>query len=418
MMYRSKFILTLCLLFYAGFCFCHTMASPVYNKKETLYSTKNGSAIGDLLLSIEPKNANANNNEWLLIIGDKSKFFDSRTERTLWIFNQKTNANAFKRDLRNRDYPVEVKDLSEFMPFCENGIRFEIKDWEELSKQTQVSFFINASPGQKVTLRLIFYVSSRDKKRTTIDDEAKVKIEFEIPDPVVVAQQIKAAQEAELISLTEKIDYEAVARQREARREDSLLQAEAADRGQRAALLNSFIIDRNRDVGLLQEEVNVLLADKKSKVETFKIDSLETVINEMKKRVDFWENGYADILLTEESIYDKFTKFRIAHTATSKKIEELKQQQAPFGFILAFIQNNILLSIGGGIVGLFLLKILYSLGKKMISKIKSLIMQKINKAKTDAKKKLRDEPKKWKKKKKKELDDEFENIDINDLAEI
>ncbi|MDR0796824.1 MAG: hypothetical protein LBE79_12385, partial [Tannerella sp.] len=155
--------------------------TTVFSKKETLYSTKNGSPIGDLLLSIEPKSVNANNNEWVLIIGDRgNNFFESRNERTLWIFNKKVKATDFRRDMRSRDYPVEIKDLSDFMPFCENGIRFDLKDWEELRKQTQVSFFINASPGQKVTLRLVFYASSQDsRRRTTIDDEAKVRIDFE-----------------------------------------------------------------------------------------------------------------------------------------------------------------------------------------------------------------------------------------------
>ena len=418
-MYRTKFIITLFLLCFAGYCFGQTTQAPVFSKKETLYSTKNGAAIGDLLLSIEPKEGN----EWTLIIGDRgANFFDSRTERTLWIFNQKVDANTLKRDLRNRDYPVEVKDLTEFSPFCENGIRFELKEWEELSRQTQVSFFINASAGQVVTLRFVFYSSSLDnRKRTTIDEEAKVRIDFTIPDPASIVQQqraVQAAQEADLISLTEKIDYEAVAKQREAMREDSLLQAETANRGERTALIISFISERNREISELQEEVNALLEDKKTKVSDSTLDSLVTIADEMKNRVDYWENGYSDILLTNEDIHDRFSKFRIAHTLTLKKLDELKQQQLPFSGIMDFVKNNIMLSIGGGVVGLFLMKILYSFVNKLISKGKSKIKQKINKMKTDAKKKALEQPKKLKNKKKKEADEEFENTDINDLFEI
>ena len=423
-----RFLTYLFLLCFSTVCFGQTtQGTPVFSKKETLYSTKNGSAIGNLLLSIDPKNTGANNEEWILTIGEKgNNFFDSRIERTLWLFNKKVSANDFKREMKNRDYPVEVKDISEFSIFCENGIRFDMKDWEELRKQTQVSFFIKASPGQRVTLRLVFYASLQDnKRRTTIDDEARVRIDFEVPDPSARASQAQRnaqTQEGELISLTERIDPAMAAQLREAKREEeALLQADEANKAQRMALLNSFINERNREVLVLQGEVNDLLADKKTKVDAFKIDSLELISDEIKKKVDFWENGYADILLTEEAIHDKFTKLRLALTTTSKKITELRQNQNPLNGIITFVQNNLLLSIGGGIAGLFVLKLLNKLVKKMISQIKGMIKSRINKAKSDAKNKVKQQPKKWLKKgKKKEkvVDEEFETIDINDLAEI
>ena len=425
-----RFLTYLFLLCFSTVCFSQTaQGTPVFSKKETLYSTKNGSAIGNLLLSIEPKNTGANNEEWILTIGEKGNtFFDSRIERTLWLFNKKVSANDFKREMRNRDYPVEVKDITEFSVFCENGIRFDMKDWEELRKQTQISFFIKASPGQRITLRLVFYASLQDsRRRTTIDDEARVRIDFEVPDPSARAPQAQRnaqtqAQDGELISLTERIDPAMAAQLREAKREEeALLQAEGPNKAQRMALLNSFISERNREVLELQDEVNDLLDDKKTKVDAFKIDSLELVADEIKKKVDFWENGYADILLTEEAIHDKFTKLKIALTATSKKITELRQNLNPFNGIITFVQNNLLLSIGGGIVGLFVLKLLNKLVKKMFSQIKGMIKSRINKAKSNAKNKVKQQPKKWLKKgKKKEkvVDEEFETIDINDLAEI
>jgi len=414
-------------------CFCQTgQGITVFSKKETLYSTKNGSAIGNILLTIEPKNATSNNNEWVLTIGDRgNNFFESRTERTVWIFNKKVTANDFRREMRNRDYPVEVKDISEFSIFCENGIRFELRDWEELRKQTQVSFFVTASTGQRVTIRLVFYVSSIDnRKRITIDDEAKVRIDFEIPDlsaRAVQAQRNAQAQaqtqDGELISLTERIDPAVAAQLREAKKEEeeALLQAEGANLAQRMALLNSFMTERNREVIELQEEVNILLADKKTKVDAFKIDSLELVAEEIKKKVDFWENGYTEILLTEEAIHDKFTKLKLALTATTKKITELRQNQNPLNGIITYVQENLLMSLGGGAIGLFVLNFLMKFGKKMIAKIKSKIKSKINKMKSDAKNKAKQQPKKWlqkKKKKEKVFDEEYENIDINDLAEI
>jgi hypothetical protein len=425
-MNKLKFILFLLYFVEAGF---GQTQKVFFSKKETLYSTKNGNAIGEVLLSIAAKSATPTNDEWLLIIGSQAgKIVEARNETTLWIFNNKTNVNQFKRDLKNQDYPVEVKGMTEFMPFCENGIRFVLKDWDELRKQTQLSFFINASSGEKVTLRLVFYSATSDKKRITIDDEAKVKLEFEIPDLSSLGNQVRqtsggGAQGGETINLTEKITPEAAAaaaKLLEERREDALAQVNAVDRGQRIALLNSFISERNRELGLFQEDVNALLVDKKTKVSESTIDSLATIADEMKNRVDYWENGYSDILLTEEAVHDKFSKFRIAHALTSKKINELRQQQNPLNGILDFIKNNLLLSIGAGIGGLILLRLLMKLSKKLMSLAKSKMNQTVSKMKADAKKKATEESKNMfkRKKKKKQPDDEFENIDINDLAEI
>ena len=257
-MFPSRLLITAFLLCFAAYGFG---IEPFFSTKETLFSTKNGKAIGEVLFSITPKNATPTNNEWLLIIGSPTgKIVEARTETTLWIFNHKTNAIQFKKDLKNQDYPVEVKGLTELMPFCENGIRFVLKDWDELRKQTQLSFFINASPGEKVTLRLVCYTATSDKKRITIDDEAKVKIEFEVPTFSTSGMQVRQAgaggvQGGETILQTEKItpeDAAAAAKLRELQREDSLSQAEAANRVLRLALLQTFISERNREIMLLQ----------------------------------------------------------------------------------------------------------------------------------------------------------------------
>jgi len=426
-MCKPKVIIILFLLCFGGFCFRVVAEEPVFSQKETLYSTKNGKAIGDVLLSIAPKSATPSNNEWLLIIGNQGgNFVDARNETTLWIFNNKTNANQLRRDLRNQDYTLEVQGFAEFMPFCENGIRFTLKDWEELRKQTQLSFFINASAGEKVTLRLVFYTATADRRRTTIDDEAKVRIDFEIPDFASPGYQqrsgaaAQSAQGGEVISLTERIDPAAAAAARlGAQGEDAISETDAANRGQRVALLNSFITERSLEISLFQEDVNALIAEK-TKVNESTIDSLSAIADEMKNRVDYWENGYSDILLTEEAIHDKFSKFRIAHTLTVKKIDDLKRRQNPLNIVVDFVKEKPLISIGGGIGGLIFLKFFMKLFKKMMSMMKSKITQSIGKAKTNAKKQMKEKPKKWafRKRKKKETDDEFENIDINDLAEI
>ena len=435
-MLKSKLTFILFLLCFVGRCFGKTTEEPFYSSKETLFSTKTGKVIGEVLLSIAPKSATTTNNEWILSIGEQGgKIIEARNETTLWIFSKKTNTDQFKKDLKNQDYPVEVKGIREFQPFCENGIRFSLKDWDELRKQTQVSFFINASPGEKVTLRLVFYSANFDKKRTNIDDEARVKLEFEIPDPSSYATQTRrtgsgGTQGGEVISLTEKITPEAVAAaaalKSEAQREDSIARAEAVNRGQRITLLNAFISEQNMELNLFQQDVNNLFVDKKAKVSESTLDSLSTIAEVMKKRVDDVERNYSDILTdilpAEKTTRDEFTKLSLAHKSILMKIEELRQRQNPLNGIMTFVKENLLLSIGGGIGAVVFLKFFMKFLKKMTSLIKSKIKQQISKAKADAKKKAMEAPKKLsmrkKKKKEQETDDEFENIDISDLAEI
>ena len=443
-------IVWLSLFCIVGSCFAQTTEEPVFSQKETLFSTKSGKVIGEVLLSIAPKTAASSNNEWILIIGSQGvPFVETRVETTLWIFNKKTNANQFKKDLKNQDYPVEVKGISEFSPFCENGIRFTLKDWDELRKQTQVSFFINASPGEKVTLRLVFYTATSDKKKTTIEDEAKVKIEFEAPSPSSRSNQARqnaaggtggggkagggagggSAGGGGVITLTDKIDPADVAAAAaeaaaasETSRADSIAKAEAANKGQRIALLNSFISERNREVIQLQQEVDTLLSHKKTKVSESTIDSLSTIATEMKGRVEYWENGYSDILLTEQTMHDQFSKFRVSHALTVNKIAELRQQQNPMNEVLVYVKGNFWKSLGIGVGGLVFMTIFIKLFKKVMSLIRSAINRKISLMKTNAKKKMTDEAKKMtkkdKEKEKKKTKQDLDDIDISDLYKI
>jgi len=432
-MYNSKIIITVILLCFFRYCFGESDDGSVYSNKETLYSTKNGIPIGDLLLTVEPKNPNAITSEWVLTIGDKGeKFFDTQNEKTLWIFNQKQNVSKFVKDLKNRDYSLEVKGIKDLMPFSENGIQFELRDWDELRKQTQVTFIAKASPGEKVTLRLVFYTASSDKKKTTITDEAKLRITFEVPRFITrnnqgqggsqrqgggneVTLERKAAGGAGSAGYPnepEEIDPQIL----EAHRQDSIMRAEAASKEQRRALLESYIVDRNYEIGLLQNEVNTYLEDKQTKVSELTIDSLITVVGELKNKVDYWENGYSDILLTDEAIHDKFSKFRIAHALTVKRLDELKEAQKPYSGILDFIKNNLLLSLGIVIGGAVFLKFFIKMLKKLQSMIKSKINQKISMMKADALKKLQEQPGKIKNKRQREA--EIEKIDINDLYKI
>ena len=427
-MHNLKIIVTVFLICFFRFSFSQTTEEPFYSKKETLYSTKSGLPIGDLLLSIEQKGAN----EWILTIGDKGeKFFDTQNEKTLWIFNQKQEVNKFVRDLKNRDYLLEVKGIKELMPFSENGVPFNLREWDELRKQTQVTFTAKASPGEYVTLRLVFYTATSDKKKTTITDEAKLRIVFEAPkfSALSSSQQQGQGGGGNLVTLERQAsgaagasgaqsdtDEEIDPQLLEAHRQDSISRAEAANREQRIVLLDAFIMERNREIGQLQNEVNKHLDDKETRVDESTIDSLITVADEMKNKVDYWENGYSDILLADESIHDKFSKFRITHTLTLKKIDELKQLQKPYNFILEFIKHNLLLSLGIAVGGVVFLKFFLKLLKKLQSMIKSKINQKISKMKADAAKRAKGQVDKYKNKRAR--DDELDNTDINDLYKI
>ena len=417
-----------------------TTQESVYSKKETLYSTKNGRAIGELLLTIAPKNATANNTEWILTIGEKGeKFFDTRNERTLWIFNNKQNVNELIKELKKRDYALEVKGIREILPFCENGIQFNLKEWDELRKQTQVTFSLKASPGERVLLRLVFYAATPDKKKTAIDDEVRLRVFFDVPDfsaaratqtqslsqpqpqrssggsgGIGFAQEVRSSSPAPVEE--QQIEPEIAAQQREAQRQDSLARVEAANKEQRVILVNTFITERNREINTLQSKVNALLDDKLTPVSESTIDSLLTLADAMKEKVDFWEKGYTDILLVDESIHDKFSKFRIAHALTLKKIDEIKDKQKPFSGIRDFIKNNLMLSAGIGIFGIIFLKFFITMVKKLQSFIKTKINRKINKAKSDAKKRMAGQPEKWKQRRKREED--YDDTDIKNLTRI
>ena len=432
-MCHSKIIATVLLFCVFSFCFGQTNEDPFYSKKETLYSTKSGLPLGELLLSIEPKTTNTNNSEWILTIGDKGeKFFDTPNEKTLWIFNQKKNVNQFVKDLKNRDYLLEVKGIKELMPFSENGVPFDMRDWDELRKQTQVTFTAKGPPGERVTLRLVFYTASSDKKKTTITDEAKLRIVFEIPKITAGGMVQPQGQGSNVVTLDRQTpggasgggaggapsdtDEEMDPSILEAHRQDSIQRAEAANREQRMGLLDAFITERNREIGLLQNEVNKHIDDKETRVNESMIDSLVTVADEMKNKVDYWENGYSDILLVDEVIHDKFSKFRITHTLTLKKLDELKQLQKPYNFILEFIKHNLLLSLGIVVGGAVFLKFFLKLLKKLQSMIKSKINQKVSKMKADAAKRAKGQADKWKDKRKRE--EALEEIDIKDLDRI
>ena len=356
-MYKFGIQLVLFFLFCPVFFYIAT-GEPVLKKKETLYSTKNGNPIGELSISIEAKNADPKNKEYYLIVGEKvNEIIDTKGDKkSLWVFNKKMSANELKKDFKNKDIQAEVKDIGEFTPFCENGIRFDLRDWEEIKRQTRLTFHITASPGEKMTLQLRFYVATKDKKKMVIDDEAKVKLEFVIPSAkkeVVQGgntqggnKQEEKTSEESLLSITEKLSADAA--KRSERQADSLKQVQEQERIVRTDQLNIFITEKNKEIISLQEEVNEMLANPKNKVAAGTIDSLEAVVGELRKKVDYWDKGYTDILLNDESLQDKFTKFSTDQMIASKRIAELRQQQSQkVNWLMYFGIGSGVLMLGG-----------------------------------------------------------------------
>jgi len=382
-MFRLKIRFAFLLFLFSQVCFVLKADESFFTKTETLYSVKNGNSIGDLQFNIEIKSIDANPKAFYLIIGDKGNDIVGSGEnmKTLWIFNKNVNASDLKKDLKSKDYPLDVKDIREFVPFCENGIRFDLKDWEEIKRQTKFPFYINASSGDKIALRLHFYIASKTKKRTIIEDEAKIKLEFTIPSALK-----EKKQEGDVISLTERagnLSAEEIQKQQA----DSLKQAQENERIQRTNAVNVFITEKNKEITSLLDEINRLASAKDAKISKNTIDSLGTVAEELRKKVDYWDKGYTDILLNDESLQDKFTKFNTDQSTISKKLENLSQQQAE--------KKNWMIYVGVGL-GVLMLGGMFS-------------MQIWNMAKM--KRQLRKQQKMMDKR-------AFESIDINELDKI
>jgi len=68
------------------------------------------------------------------------------------------------------------------------------------------------------------------------------------------------------------------------------------------------------------EELNT----SKRKIQAKELDSIELILSEMRKKVEYWDKGYTDILLKEEAIQDKFTKFSSDQTIASKQLAEMR----------------------------------------------------------------------------------------------
>jgi len=371
-------------------CFSLAAGEAFFTTKATLYSMKNGNSVGVLSFGVEVKSVDKNPKELYLTIGDKSNEIieASGNNKSLWIFNKNRNASDLKKDLKNRDYPLDVKDIRDFIPFSENEIRFDLKDWEEIKKQTKFTFYTNASAGDKITLRMHFYIASKSKNKTVIDDEAKIKLEFTLPQPTTGNGK---KQDDELVSLTDKAANQPAKTPQE-QQDDSLKQAEEKERIQQTNDLNVFITQKNKEITSLQEDINQLVSAKNSKITKGTLDSLQTIVDSLRIKVKYRDQGYTAIILNNEDLQNKFIKFNSDQSVISKKLDELRQQQSEK-------KSRTLTYFGIGL-GALMIGGMFFMQIWNMTKMKRQIWKQQNMLKEEARKRA------------------FESIDINDLDKI
>ena len=367
-MSRLKHIFLYVILFYSQACFLLTAGDIILVKKETLYSTKNGKQIGDLSLSVEVKSVESSQKEFYLIIGERNsdKIIEGgKSNKSLWIFNKKISFNNVKKEAKNQDINLDAKGYHDLEPFTNSNITFDIKSWNEMNRQSKYAFTVDAPAGREVVLKLHFFLATVEKKVTTIDDDARVTIAFTVPQPgtsasatqtqpastttasstVPAATTSSAAtssapqsqpqnrtpaqspnDQREVVNLSERISSQPqVARtneQPDAERQREL-KAQAEELQKRTEDLNLFITVKNKEMASLLLDIEELSTTKR-KISAKEIDSIELVLSEMRKKVEYWDKGYTDILLKEEPIQDKFTKFSSDQTIAMKQLAEIR----------------------------------------------------------------------------------------------
>ena len=367
-MSRLKNIFLFVLLFYSQACFLLTAGDIILVKKETLYSTKNGKQIGDLSLSVEVKSVESSQKEFYLIIGERNsdKIIEGgKSNKSLWIFNKKISFSNVKKEAKNQDINLDAKGYHDLEPFADSNIKFDIKSWNEMNRQSKYAFTVDAPAGREVVLKLHFFLATVEKKVTTIDDDARITIAFTVPQPgSTAATQTQPASttssssaaapatsssattsysapqsqpqnrapaqspndQREVVNLSERLSSQPQAartnEQPDAERQKEL-KAQAEELQKRTEDLNLFITVKNKEMASILLDIEELSTTKR-KIQAKELDSIELVLSEMRKKVEYWDKGYTDILLKEEAIQDKFTKFSSDQTIAMKQLAEIR----------------------------------------------------------------------------------------------
>jgi hypothetical protein len=284
-------------------CFFNAVANePFFTKEESLYSFQTGNHIADLSFSISQSDDNAD--EYILSIRDTKP---AKT-RAFWIFSQKQSAEIIKKS----DSSVEIKNITDFSPFCENReIYFRFSRWHKIKNSTRLPFTTTVSEGDVINLKLCFYISSQNKNKSIIADEGFIKFEFTIPTQDAENNSKENESSVTTLEVDSRMgptpeELEAKAKQKE----DSLIQV-------RVAGSDLFISQKIKEITAIKD---LLHSDG---IEKEKIDSLERLADKLNEKVAIRRSGDTDIL-RDENLGNKFVDFNDEYSEVTKKIAALR----------------------------------------------------------------------------------------------
>lgn len=283
---------------------------PLNSQEVALYSSRTGKLITTLNYSVEVNPSESPEN-YLLTIENKTE--DSGDKLSLWIFNKKIDAQEFTE----RNSHMKVDDILYFNPFCRNSkANFVIPTARKIERHTVISFDVDANFGSKVELLCVIYIASHKKKETIIYDEAQCKIEFILPKKIIRDEDGKIVTLEIDKDVNPKVPLtpEEIEKQKQMQ-EDSIQQAKIKK-------LHVFISEVNKEMTRVNTIIDTLLQNKT--YDKHQVDSIENLLNTLRKRVDFQEMGNINLFPYNEELMDEFTKFSSEYSVTVKKIEELK----------------------------------------------------------------------------------------------
>lgn len=323
-LFMNRYRLTLLFLFSIwSFMFLH--AEPFFTGEEKLYSSRTGKLITTLNFSVEV-NPSERSENYLLTIGNKAGITgEDGAKLSLWIFNKKMDAKTFA----NKNSNIDVNDIHLFDPFSSNrNVKFSISNARKIENIAVIPFDVNAGPGDKVELICSIYIASQKKKKTIIEDEAQVKISFDLPYQIVR----ESGRGGEVVTLEIDKDLNPVAEltpeeleEEKQMREDSIMQAKIQQ-------LDFFISEKNKEIDELYVVIDSLVQGKV--YDKTKIDSLENLVNILKKKVDLQEMGNVSLFPNDEVLVNKFTEFSSRYSEIIRKIEELKTPPAKKNWLM------------------------------------------------------------------------------------
>lgn len=295
---------------------------PLHSQEVALYSSRTGKLITTISYSVEVNTSESPENYILRI---ENKADASEEKLLLWIFGRKIDAQEFA----SRNSPIEVDDIRLFDSFCHSSeVKFTIPNIRKIEKQSLIPFDVNAQLGSKIEMTCNLYIASHKKKKTIINDEAKLKIEFILPKQIVRDDDgnIITLEVDKSLGPTVPLTPEEVEEKRLAQ-EDSIQQVKMKQ-------LHTFISKANEDIVIINTSIDSLLQNKI--YEKSQIDSIENSVNALKKKVDFHEMGSVALLAYDESLMNSFADFSSKHTDTTRKIEELKAGPEKRNWLMIF----------------------------------------------------------------------------------